>query len=55
MADRTYPNALRAACELADLSADTPLEVVGADGQSRLALPGETYDLNSGATFRTAL
>ena len=39
--------------DLFDLPADAALEVVEVDGQNRLALAGDTYDLAGGVTFRT--
>jgi hypothetical protein len=39
--------------DLSDLPPDTKFEVLEHDGQNRVALPGEIYDLNSGVTFRT--
>jgi len=38
--------------DLADLPAGTKLQVLERDGQNRTALKGETYDLESGVTFR---
>lgn len=39
--------------DLFDLPPNTPIEVLEKDGQNRTALPSETYDLDSGVTFRT--